>query len=164
MTSNNLFASFLETSSSNNSQNTVGNVPRLAPSPMAGPQQGPNNANGNNGAAMNGLPMAAGTQMDVNFLYQKVIELSEVLRDNREKTQSIVGAAEELAVRHASCSDHKKVYHEPHSLTESRLVLPLVEPALHFRKPMPSFQVFLLPARSRFNSLSLYPSCAYIRP
>lgn len=78
----------------------MGNVPRLAPPPMAGSQQGQSNANGNNGAALNGLPIAAGSQMDVNFLYQKVFELSEVLRENREKTQSIVGAAEELAVRH----------------------------------------------------------------
>lgn len=99
MSSNNIFASFLDTSASSSNQNTMGNVPRLAPSPMAGTQQSQNNANGNNGAAMNGLPMAAGSQMDVNFLYQKVFELSEILRDNREKTQSIVGAAEDLAVR-----------------------------------------------------------------
>ena len=76
----------------------MGNVPRLAPSPIGGSQQGQSNANGNNVAAMNGLPMAAGTQMDVNFLYQKVVELSEVLKENREKTQSIVEAAEDLAV------------------------------------------------------------------
>lgn len=42
--------------------------------------------------------MIAGQQMDVNFLYQKVVELSEVLRDNREKTQAIIASAEELAV------------------------------------------------------------------
>lgn len=51
---------------------------------------------------MNGLnlsmPMNAGHQMDVNMLYQKVLELSEVLRENREKTQGIVAGAEELAV------------------------------------------------------------------
>ena len=42
--------------------------------------------------------MIAGQQMDVNFLYQKVVELSEVLKDNREKTQAIITSAEELAV------------------------------------------------------------------
>ncbi len=42
--------------------------------------------------------MIAGQQMDVNFLYQKVVELSEVLKDNREKTQAIIASAEELAV------------------------------------------------------------------
>lgn len=45
-----------------------------------------------------GVPMSAGQQMDVNMLYQKVVELSEVLKDNREKTQGIVAGAEELAV------------------------------------------------------------------
>ena len=48
---------------------------------------------------MNGLPLIAGQQMDVNLLYQKVMELSEILRENREKTQGIVAGAEELAVR-----------------------------------------------------------------
>ena len=46
--------------------------------------------------------MSAGQQMDVNMLYQKVVELSEVLKENREKTHGIVAGAEELAVR--SCS------------------------------------------------------------
>lgn len=45
-----------------------------------------------------GMPMNAGQQMDVNLLYQKVVELSEVLKENREKTQGIVLGAEELAV------------------------------------------------------------------
>ena len=65
------------------------------------PQQLHNNTNGSsNGAGINGgLPMIAGQQMDVNFLFQKVMELSEVLKENREKTQGIVAGAEELAVR-----------------------------------------------------------------
>ena len=93
MASNNVgFPSFLDTSS--NSNNTV---PRLAPSPITQQQQQQINSNGN-GASMNGMPMIAGQQMDVNFLYQKVVELSEVLKDNREKTQAIVASAEELAV------------------------------------------------------------------
>lgn len=62
-------------------------------------QQQQQSANGNgNGNGMNGLPMIAGQQMDVNLLYQKVVELSEVLRENREKTQGIVNGAEDLAV------------------------------------------------------------------
>ncbi len=55
-----------------------------------------------NGGPMNGMnlsmPMNAGHQMDVNMLYQKVLELSEVLKENREQTQGIVAGAEELAV------------------------------------------------------------------
>lgn len=92
MAANSAFPSFLDTSSNHN--NLSSNVPRLAPSPINHQQA---NSNGN-GAAMNGMPMIAGQQMDVNFLYQKVMELSEVLRDNREKTQEIVAGAEELAV------------------------------------------------------------------
>lgn len=81
--------------------NNIGGVPRLAPSPIAQQPQHQVNTNGN-GVGMNGmnvgLPMNAGQQMDVNMLYQKVLELSEVLKDNREKTQGIVTGAEELAV------------------------------------------------------------------
>lgn len=86
-----LFPSFLDTTSS---QNSLGGAPRLAPSPMAQQQQ---NANGN-GNGMNGMPVMAGQQMDVNLLYQKVVELSEVLKENRERTQGIVNGAEDLAV------------------------------------------------------------------
>ncbi|KAL8636388.1 MAG: hypothetical protein Q9228_006209 [Teloschistes exilis] len=83
LNSNNLFPSFLD----NNSRGPP-------------PQQ-----NGN-GGPMNGMnlsmPMNAGHQMDVNMLYQKVLELSEVLRENREKTKGIVSGAEELATRAAA--------------------------------------------------------------
>lgn len=85
------FPSFLDTSSSSNS---LGGAQRLAPAPMAQQQQ---QANGN-GNGMNGVPILAGQQMDVNLLYQKVVELSEVLKENREKTQGIVNGAENLAV------------------------------------------------------------------
>jgi hypothetical protein len=73
-------------------------APRLAPSPMQAQQLQPNG----NGAGMNGMnvgmPMSAGQQMDVNLLMQKVLELSEVLKENREKTAGIIAGAEELAV------------------------------------------------------------------
>ena len=88
--SNNLFPSFLD----NNSR----------PPP---PQQ----VNGN-GGPMNGInlnmPMNAGHQMDVNMLYQKILELSEMLRENREQTQAIVAGAEELAVG-AACENGRDV-------------------------------------------------------
>lgn len=97
---NNMFPTFLESPVTGN--NNMGGVPRLAPSPISQQPQHPvNNSNGN-GAGMNGMnvgiPMNAGQQMDVNMLYQKVVELSEVLKENREKTQGIVSGAEELAV------------------------------------------------------------------
>ena len=99
-TASNMFPTFLESPVTGN--NTMGGVPRLAPSPISQPPQHPvTNSNGN-GVGMNGInvgvPMNAGQQMDVNLLYQKVVELSEVLKENREKTQGIVSGAEELAV------------------------------------------------------------------
>ena len=87
----NMFPSFLESSNANN----VGAPPRMTPSSA---QQQPPNGNG-----MNGMPMLAGQQMDVNLLYQKVCELSDVLKENREKTQVIVKKAEELAVSLCQC-------------------------------------------------------------
>ena len=84
MNSNNAFPSFLD----NNSR---------------GP---PSQQVNGNGGPMNGvnlsMPMNAGHQMDVNMLYQKVLELSEVLKENRDRTQGIVAGAEELAVRLAT--------------------------------------------------------------
>ena len=94
----NNFPSFLDTSPGTSSSSSV---PRLAPSPIAQQQQQQQQQinNNGNGAGMNGMPMAAGQQADVNFLFQKLVELSEVLKDNREKTAGIIAGAEELAVR-----------------------------------------------------------------
>lgn len=100
----NNFPSFLDTSPSTSSS---GSVPRLAPAPISQQHQiningngnGTGNGNGNgNGAGLNGMPMAAGQQADVNFLFQKLVELSEVLKENREKTAGVIAGAEELAV------------------------------------------------------------------
>ena len=91
----NNFPSFLDTSSGTGSSSTV---PRLAPSPIAQQQQQITNNGNGNGAGMNGMPMAAGQQADVNFLFQKLVELSDVLKENREKTAGIIAGAEELAV------------------------------------------------------------------
>ena len=86
----NNFPSFLDTSPSTS-------IPRHAPVPVPQQQQQQANNNGN-GAGMNGMPMPAGQQADVNFLFQKLVELSEVLKENREKTAGIIAGAEELAV------------------------------------------------------------------
>ena len=79
-------------------------IPRLPPSPINhSPQQ--HQTNGANGAGMNGMnglnmgmTMNAGHQMDVNLMYQKIVELSELLKENREKTQGIIAGAEQLTV------------------------------------------------------------------
>lgn len=97
---NNIHPNFLESPVAGN--NTTNNVmPRLIASPLSQQPQHQINNNGN-GIGMNGLNMGlsmnAGHQMDVNMLYRKVVELSEVLKENREKTQGIISGAEELAV------------------------------------------------------------------
>lgn len=50
------------------------------------------------GAMANGLPMNAGHQMDLNHLYEMVVELSDVLKHNREMTRGIITSAEEIMV------------------------------------------------------------------
>ena len=70
---------------------------------------GLNGGGGNAAMAGNGhmvgqaMPMGSGQQMDLNMMYQKLMELSEVLKENREKTQGIVTGAEELAVSSHCC-------------------------------------------------------------
>ena len=81
---------------------------RQAPSPQVGASSngsvaGGNGAAGSAGAGgMNGMgigmPMNAGQQMDVNLIYQKLMELGNVLQENRERTNGIVASAEELSV------------------------------------------------------------------
>lgn len=89
-----LFTSFMD-----NPTNTA-NMPRQTPSPSA--QHGLGQVNGGGGiAGMNvGMPMNAGHQMDLNHLYEMVVELSDVLKNNREMTRSIIGSAEDIMVRH----------------------------------------------------------------
>ena len=77
------------------------NMQRQPPAQMS--QQQHANANATNGVGpavngMAGMPISPGQQMDVNMVYQKLMELSEVLKENRERTQGIVAGAEELAV------------------------------------------------------------------
>lgn len=56
--------------------------------------------NNNNNMMMNGLPMNAGHQMDLNNLYDMVVEFSDILKNNREMTRGIVQSAEEIMVCH----------------------------------------------------------------
>ncbi|KAL8664519.1 MAG: hypothetical protein Q9168_007887 [Polycauliona sp. 1 TL-2023] len=82
--SNNLFPSFLDGNS------------RAPPSQQVNGNGGPMN-----GMNLN-MPINAGHQMDVSMLYQKILELSDMLRENREQTSAIVAGAEELATRAAA--------------------------------------------------------------
>ncbi|KAI9374966.1 hypothetical protein BJX61DRAFT_216285 [Aspergillus egyptiacus] len=75
-------------------------VPRQ---PIASPVPNAPPVNGAGMAGMNGgVPMNAGHQMDLRHLFDMVVELSEVLKSNRETTKSIVSSAEEIMKRGAS--------------------------------------------------------------
>lgn len=139
---NNMFPSFLETPPN----------ARLPQSPVASQQ--PNGNGGMNGMSV-GMPLNAGHQMDVNMLYQKVLELSEVLRENREQTQGIVAGAEELAVRHFRYTRLSKpllIGRMSERLEQRRTVL---RPC--YKKPMPKFPVS---HHSSFKRITMFPLTA----
>ncbi|MCJ1381842.1 hypothetical protein MMC17_004954 [Xylographa soralifera] len=116
---NGSFPSFLESPAGN------GPVQRQAPSPMQQGQQGGNNVVNGVGQAMNGMgvgmPANAGQQMDVNMVYQRLMELSEVLRDNRERTQGIVAGAEELATRAVANGASPSLQEANHEVSAARI-------------------------------------------
>lgn len=51
------------------------------------------------GGGLNALPIAPGHQMDLNYIWQLVQELSAVLAENRESTEGIVRQVGELQRR-----------------------------------------------------------------
>ncbi|KAJ5091562.1 hypothetical protein NUU61_006432 [Penicillium alfredii] len=78
----------------------MGGIPRQPMSPALSHTS--SQVNGGGMGAMNtGIPMNAGHQMDLHHLYEMVMELSEVLRNNRDVTKNIVSSAEEI-MKHGS--------------------------------------------------------------
>jgi hypothetical protein len=86
-----LFTNFFDNNPSPTSSMT--SLPRPSP---------PSAAAGQNGGGITGMnvamPMNAGYQMDLNQLYEMVLELSEVLKNNRDMTKGIINSAEEIMV------------------------------------------------------------------
>ena len=98
MTSNSpgssMFSSYVE---NNAGPPNMPNVPRQSMSPAM--PHTPGQVNGGGMPGMNaGIPMNAGHQMDLHHLYDMVLELSDVLKNNREMTKNIVTSAEEIMV------------------------------------------------------------------
>jgi hypothetical protein len=94
-----MFANYTDNSPAPN----MGSIPRQSPSPAyphPAPQvNGGGPGAGGMGAAMNAsMSMNAGHQMDLHHLYEMVLELSDVLKNNREVTKSIVSSAEDIMV------------------------------------------------------------------
>lgn len=95
-----LFTNFLD-NSNNNTANM--NMSRQGtPTSSSGPQHPANQVNGASGMSGMGMgmnvPMNAGHQMDLNHLYEMVLELSDVLKNNRDMTKGIINSAEEIMV------------------------------------------------------------------
>ncbi|KAL4880874.1 hypothetical protein BJY04DRAFT_218713 [Aspergillus karnatakaensis] len=95
-----MFSNYSENSAAGPSN--MSGVPRQPiPTPIATPP--PPQVNGAGMAGMNGgVPMNAGHQMDLRHLFDMVLELSDVLKNNRDMTKSIVSSAEDIMKRSAS--------------------------------------------------------------
>ncbi|KKK12691.1 hypothetical protein P175DRAFT_0474229 [Aspergillus ochraceoroseus IBT 24754] len=93
-----MFPSYTDSSPSPSNLAAVPRQPISAPIPHT-----PTQVNGAGMAGMNGgVPTNAGHQMDLRHLYDMVLELSDVLKNNREVTKSIVSSAEEIMKRSSS--------------------------------------------------------------
>ncbi|KAL3467599.1 hypothetical protein BJX64DRAFT_146068 [Aspergillus heterothallicus] len=113
-----MFSNYADNSAAGPS--SMSGVPRQPlPSPMATP---PPQVNGVGIAGMNGgVPMNAGHQMDLRHLFDMVLELSEVLKNNREMTKSIVSSAEEIMKRSSSEGTSPSIQQVNGEITSARI-------------------------------------------
>ncbi|KAF9252085.1 hypothetical protein DTO006G1_2832 [Penicillium roqueforti] len=89
------FSGYVENSSSAMSISNM--PPRQTPSPSPSHTSVSGQINGGGMGAMGAaIPMNAGHQMDLHHLYEMVVELSDVLKNNRDVTKNIVANAEEI--------------------------------------------------------------------
>ncbi|KAL2813707.1 hypothetical protein BJX63DRAFT_212312 [Aspergillus granulosus] len=112
-----MFSNYTDNSAAGPSN--MAGVPRQPiPSPIATPPQ----FNGAGMAGMNGgVPMNAGHQMDLRHLFDMVLELSEVLKNNREMTKSIVSSAEEIMKRSSSEGTSPSIQQVNGEITSARI-------------------------------------------
>ncbi|ODH38384.1 hypothetical protein ACO22_02383 [Paracoccidioides brasiliensis] len=99
-----LFTNFYDNNNNSNTFNQPGSamagMSRQSPSPVPGT---PSIQNGGGMGPMNvGMPVNAGHQMDLNHLYEMVLELSDVLKSNRDMTKGIINSTEEIMRRAAA--------------------------------------------------------------
>ncbi|PLB43572.1 hypothetical protein P170DRAFT_459238 [Aspergillus steynii IBT 23096] len=111
-----MFASYADSSGPPN----MANVPRQSMSPAM--LHNPAQANGGGMAGMNGgIPMNAGHQMDLHQLYDMVLELSEVLKNNREMTKGIVTSADEIMRRSSADGPVQNLHQVNGEITAARI-------------------------------------------
>ncbi|EER36511.1 conserved hypothetical protein [Histoplasma capsulatum H143] len=98
------FATLYDHSNNNNNGNSfnssgpvMAGMSRQIPSPST-----PSTQNGGMAPMNVGMPVNAGHQMDLNHLYEMVLELSDVLKNNRDMTKGIIDSAEEIMKRAAA--------------------------------------------------------------
>lgn len=89
-----MFSGYVDNSPSNSN---MGSVPRQSMSPALSHPSAQVNGGGM-GSFAPGMSMNAGHQMDLHHLYDMVLELSDVLKNNREVTKNIVSSAEDIMV------------------------------------------------------------------
>ncbi|OJD14726.1 hypothetical protein AJ78_04951 [Emergomyces pasteurianus Ep9510] len=87
----------------NNSNSFISSGPIMTGLARQSPSPGPpSTQNGVMGPINVGMPVNAGHQMDLNHLYEMVLELSDVLKNNRDMTKGIIDSAEEIMKRAAT--------------------------------------------------------------
>ncbi|KAJ5224787.1 uncharacterized protein N7469_008290 [Penicillium citrinum] len=96
-----MFSGYVDNSPGNPN---MGSVPRQSMSPAISHSSAQANGGGMGSFAPGAMPMNAGHQMDLHHLYDMVLELSDVLKNNREVTKNIVSSAEEI-MKHGSSDD-----------------------------------------------------------
>lgn len=85
-------------------ENNQSSMPRSGQGiPPAGSAASQNGVPGGMTGLTAGMPMNAGQEMDLNYVYQMITELSDVLAHNRDTTRNIIRASEEIAVSTFSC-------------------------------------------------------------
>jgi hypothetical protein len=96
-----MFSGYADSSQGNPN---MGSAPRQSMSPALSHPAAQVNGGGM-GSFAPGMPMNAGHQMDLHHLYDMVLELSDVLKNNREVTKNIVSSAEDIMVCRRTASE-----------------------------------------------------------
>ncbi|KAI2083515.1 hypothetical protein LOZ36_005556 [Ophidiomyces ophidiicola] len=115
------FSGLFDNTGNHNNAN-MPNIPRPSPGSSSGnPHAAPNGMAGGMADMNSGMPMNAGQEMDLNYVYQMITELSEVLAHNRDTTRNIIRASEEIARRAAAEGTLPSLQNVNGELTSARI-------------------------------------------